>query len=283
MKNILLPTDFSENSWNAIKYALQLFKNQSCKFYLLNTYTPVVYHLEYVMVEPAQFGMINDVREKSLQDLDTFKTRIKNEFNNPKHTIETISAFNTLITEIKDIVESKAIDYVVMGTTGASGVKEILFGSNTVHVFKNVKCPILAIPSDFNFETPREVLFPTDYEISYKPYHLKPIIDIISLHPTILNILYMSYGYDLSDQQQKNKKILENYFEKVSHLFHNVSNQTVAEGIANFQLKTRINLLIMINNKHSFFENLFFKSTVNQIGFHLNVPFLVIPAKTIKA
>lgn len=283
MKNILLPTDFSENSWNAIKYALQLFKNQSCKFYLLNTYTPVVYHLEYVMVEPAQFGMINDVREKSLQDLDTFKTRIKNEFNNPKHTIETISAFNTLITEIKDIVESKAIDYVVMGTTGASGVKEILFGSNTVHVFKNVKCPILAIPSDFNFETPREVLFPTDYEISYKPYHLKPIIDIISLHPTILNILYMSYGYDLSDQQKKNKKILENYFEKVSHLFHNVSNQTVAEGIANFQLKTRINLLIMINNKHSFFENLFFKSTVNQIGFHLNVPFLVIPAKTIKA
>ena len=49
MKNILLPTDFSENSWNAIKYALQLFKTETCKFYLLNAYTPIIYDVEYVL------------------------------------------------------------------------------------------------------------------------------------------------------------------------------------------------------------------------------------------
>jgi len=280
MKNILLPTDFSENSWNAIKYALQLFKNETCKFYLLNTYTPVIYHVEYILVEPAQFGIYDAVKENALKDLGNYKARIKNEFNNPKHTIETIAAFNTLISEIKEIVEDKSIDYVVMGTKGATGAEEILFGSNTVHVFKNVKCPILAIPNNFSFETPHEVLFPTDYEISYKPNHLKPIIDIISLHNTRLNILHISYGNDLSEYQEENMKILEKYFKKVAHLFHDVSNQTVEEGITNFQLKARINLLVMINNKHSFFENLFFKSTINQLGFHLNIPFLVIPAKT---
>ncbi|WP_299528057.1 universal stress protein, partial [uncultured Lutibacter sp.] len=36
MKNILLPTDFSENSWNAIKYALELYKKTACNFYLLH-------------------------------------------------------------------------------------------------------------------------------------------------------------------------------------------------------------------------------------------------------
>ena len=36
MKNILIPTDFSENSWNAIKYALQFFKKKKCNFYLLH-------------------------------------------------------------------------------------------------------------------------------------------------------------------------------------------------------------------------------------------------------
>lgn len=282
MKNILLPTDFSENSWNAIKYAMQLFKNETCKFYLLNTYTPAIYHVEYVLVQPAQFGMYDAVRENALRDLDEFKTRIEKEFNNPIHTIETIAVFNTLIPEIKEQVEKKNIDYIVMGTKGATGAKEILFGSNTVHVFKNIKCPVMAIPSNFTFEKPHEVLFPTDYEISYKPHHLKPIIDIISLHSTRLNILHVSYGYDLSEQQEVNKKILENYFKKVAHLFHDVSNQTVEEGITNFQLKARINLLVMINNKHSFFENLFFKSTINQIGFHLNVPLLVIPSKTYK-
>ena len=282
MKNILLPTDFSENSWNAIAYALQLFKNETCKFYLLNTYTPAIYHVEYVLVEPAQFGMVDAVRENAIKELDSFKSRIKKEFNNPKHTIETMAVFNTLISEIKDIVEDKSIDYVIMGTKGATGAKEILFGSNTVHVFKNVKCPIIAVPDGFDFEKPHEVLFPTDYEVSYKSHHIDPIIDIISLYNTRVNILHVSYGYDLSEQQEENKNILEEYFKKVAHLFHDVSNQTVEEGITNFQLKARINLLVMINNKHSFFENLFFKSTINQIGFHLNVPFLVIPAKPYK-
>ncbi|MFG6686678.1 universal stress protein [Mariniflexile sp. HNIBRBA6329] len=279
MKNILLPTDFSENSWNAIKYALQLFKNEICHFYLLNTYTPIIYHVQYVLVEPAQFGMLDSIRETALKNLEDFKIRINKEYKNPKHTIETMGAFNMLIPEIADVVENKAIDYVVMGTKGATGAKEILFGSNTVHVIKNVKCPILAIPDGFEFETPQEVLFPTDYQIKYEPHHLKPITNVSDLHQTRINILYLTYGYDLSKQQEENKKILETYLKKTAYQFHEVSNQTVEEGITKFQLKNHVSLLVMINNKHSFFENLFFKNTINKIGFHLKIPFLVIPAR----
>ncbi|WP_142786302.1 universal stress protein [Changchengzhania lutea] len=282
MKKILLPTDFSENSWNAIKYALQLFKNDTCKFYLLNTYTPAIYHVEYVLVSPAQFGLGDVIRENSLKHLDTFEKKIEKEFNNPKHTIESISAFNTLILEIKEVVIEKGIDYVVMGTKGATGAIEVLFGSNTVHVFKNIKCPILAIPENFEFEAPHEVLFPTDYEVHYQDHHIKPILDILSFYNSRVNILNVSYGYDLSEQQEKNKQNLEDYFKEVAHLYHSVSGQTVPQAITNFQLKSRINMLVMINNKHSFFENLFFKSTINQIGFHLTIPFLVIPIQTNK-
>ena len=283
MKKILLPTDFSENSWNAIKYALQLFKNEPCKFYLLNTYTPVVYHAEYVLVEPTQLGMLDTVRDGVLENLETFKTRMIKEFKNPKHTIEVIGAFNTLIAEILEIVESKAIDYVVMGTKGATGAKEILFGSNAVHVIKNVKCPILAIPDGFEFETPQDILFPTDYAISYNSNQLKPLKNVVSLYNARVNILYLTYGYDLSEKQKANKYILEEFFKDVDYLFNEKSNQTVEEGITNFQLETKVNMLVMINNKHSFFENLFFKSTINQIGFHLKIPFLVIPAKGFKS
>ncbi|WP_298493602.1 universal stress protein [uncultured Algibacter sp.] len=278
MKNILLPTDFSRNSWNAITYALQLFKNESCKFYLLNTYTPAIYQVEYVLVEPAQFGMYDAIKDNALKNLSDFETRIENEYKNPKHKIETMAVFNTLVQEIKDIVKKKKIDFVVMGTKGASGLKEVLFGSNTVHVFKNVKCPIIAIPDGFEFEKPHEVLFPTDYEIDYKDYHIKPINDITALFNTRVNVLNATYGYDLSEKQLKNKNKLETYLKDTAKLFHSVSGQTVAEAINNFQLKNRINLLVMINNKHSFFENLFFKNAINQIGFHLNIPFLVIPS-----
>ncbi|TBN04341.1 universal stress protein [Hyunsoonleella flava] len=282
MKNILLPTDFSENSWNAIAYASKLFKDSECTFFLLNTYIPEIYHVEYILMEPAQFGLGDAIKENSLKQLSDFKNKISNTFKNPKHNIETIASFNSLISEMKDIVEDKNIDYLVMGTKGATGAKEILFGSNTVHAFKNIKCPIMAIPDGFSFEKPHDILFPTDYKIDYKDHHIKPIISITSLFNTRVNILHATYGYELSEAQKKSKQKLEVYFKKTSLLFHNVSGQTVQEAINNFQLKSKINLLVMINNKHSFFENLFFKNTINQIGFHLNIPFLVIPSKTYK-
>lgn len=280
MKKILLPTDFSSNSWNAIEYALQLFENETCKFYLLNTYTPAIYQVEYVLGNPAEFDIPDPMNELSLMELETIKDRIKKDYNNPKHSFETMAVFNTLIPEIEDVVKKKAIDYIVMGTKGATGAKEVLFGSNTVHVFKKVKCPILAIPDSFKFEPPHEILFPTDYDINYTNDHLQPLLEITSLYISRVNILNVSFGYDLSEEQEKNKKKLETFFSKTSYLFHSVANESVQEAITEFQMKARINLLVMINNKHSFFENLFFKSTINQIGFHLNIPFLLIPAKT---
>ncbi|MFH4964026.1 universal stress protein [Gaetbulibacter sp. M235] len=283
MKKILLPTDFSENSWNAIKYALQLFKNETCKFYILNTYTPVVYDVEFVLVSPAQFGMVDAIKETALKHLKDLEERIKREYSNPKHSFKTMLQFNTLISEMEEIVEDQAIDYVVMGTQGATGAKEVLFGSNTVHVFNKIKCPVIAIPENFKFEPLHEILFPTDYEINYTKKLLKPLIYLTSLYISRVNVLNVSFGYELTEEQEKNKKALETFLDKTANLFHSVSNETVQEAITTFQQRARINLLVMINNKHSFFENLFFKSTINQIGFHLNIPFLLIPTKTIKS
>ena len=279
MKKILLPTDFSENSWNAIKYALQLFKDQECNFVLLNTYTPIIYQVEFMQSSSAQLGIIDTMKKVSQNGLDELQEKINSEFNNPKHTFSQISAFNSLTSEIDDLYSNNMMDIIIMGTQGASGVAGVLFGSNTIHVIKNAKCPVMAIPSDFSFETPHEILFPTDYEIEYQEAHLKPIIEIAQKHISRVNILHVFIGNGLTSAQEKNKSILETSMKKVAHLFHDVKNQNVPEAITNFQLRARINLLIMINNKRSFFENLFFKSTINQIGFHLNIPLMVIPSR----
>jgi nucleotide-binding universal stress UspA family protein len=279
MKKILLPTDFSNNSYNAIKYALQLYKDETCNFISLNTFTPIIYQFETMQASATQFQVMEVVKETSKKKLDILLQKIETEFNNPNHTFSQIASFNTLTAEINQLFEGHVIDMIIMGTKGASGVKEVLFGSNTVHVLKNAKCSVLAIPSGFYFETPHEILFPSDYEIDIKEKQIQPLIDIAKSYHARVNILNVTYGNELSEQQERNRKKLENHLKKVANLFHSVSNQNVPEAIADFQLKARINLLVMINNKHSFFENLFFKSTINQIGFHLNVPFLVIPSR----
>ena len=281
MKNILLPTDFSDNSWNAISYALQLFKDEECNFYLLNTYTPVIYHAEQVLINPEQFDLagadaVGEMAKKNLQEV---KNRIQKEFKNLKHNFVEIVVLNTLLRAIEEFQEDKEIDFIVMGTKGASGTKGVLFGSNTVHVFNSVKCPIVAVPENFSFETPREVLFPSDYNIKFSETKIKPILDITSQYLSRVNILHVSYGETLTGTQQENKKQLEAFFKNSAYLFHEVKNKNISHAIADFQLKARINLLVMVNNKHSFFENVFFKNKINQIGFHLNIPFLLIPTK----
>ncbi|WP_178988329.1 universal stress protein [Winogradskyella schleiferi] len=280
MKQILLPTDFSENSWNAIAYAIQLFKDEECTFHLLNTYIPVIYNLEYVIGYPEQFGLVDAVRDTSRQNLFKVVSRISSEFIKTKnHTFQTHAKFDTMLSGVRDAIEEFDIDLIVMGTKGATGAKEILFGSNTVQVFNEMKCPVLAIPSGFAYKAPHEILFPTDLDAIYKHSNLKILKDIVSSNQARLNAMHVSTGYELTEKQERNKDLLESMFKDSAFLFHDIKTMEVTHAINEFQVKHKINLLVMINNKHSFFENLFFKNVINQIGFHLNVPFLVIPTE----
>lgn len=284
MKTILLPTDFSDNSWNAIKYALQLYKDESCTFILHNIYTPIVYDVEYVLVAPAQLGLLEAIRDESKRRLNELYSQICNEIEaNPKHKFEMISRFNTLISGIKEVIIERDIDLVIMGTKGATGANEILFGSNTVHVFKNAHCPILAIPADFEYESPQEILFPTDLKVNYLNVPIKILSELAALHQSRINVLHVSSGSDLTELQKAKQLQLEVLFAETAYLFHDMESMDISEAIDQFQGKHRINLLAMVNNKHSMFETIFIKNTVNQLGFHLNVPFLVIPPESLKS
>jgi len=103
MKKILLPTDFSDNSLNAIRYAVQLFKGEKCTFILLNAYTPVIYYIEYIPLNPDPAGLSASIKDNLLKNLKNIVKKLKAEFNNPNHHFETTVAFNTLILEIGEI------------------------------------------------------------------------------------------------------------------------------------------------------------------------------------
>ncbi|WP_378182647.1 universal stress protein [Aquimarina sp. SS2-1] len=279
MKRILLPTDFSDNAYNAIRYALQFFRNEECKFYLLNTFTPVSYNVGYLIENPMPYGMEDIAMMNSKRDIERTEERIKKEFNNPKHTFERISAFNMLINEIKDAVDRYDIDLIVMGTKGATGAKEIFIGTHTMYTIKKVKCPVLAVPSDFEYEEPKEILFPTDYYLSATNKYIPLIKDICDRHESRLHILNAYYGVSLNKDQKTTKEFIDTYFTNNAHIFHIADGMDVIEAVEDFQKMNIINMLVMVHNKHSFFENLLFKPVINEIAYHTNIPFLVIPSE----
>lgn len=279
MKHILLPTDFSDNSWNAVKYAVQFYKDETCTFNLINTYRPLIYSPDHFLGYVSQFSFDEAIKESSREGLEEFLKKIADTFgDNPKHTFKIHSIFDSLVLGIKGFMSKNRVDLIIMGTQGATGAKEVLFGSNAVNVFKEIKTPTLSIPSGFEYEKPLEILFPTDLEVDYNTFQMEILKKIVITHNSRMNTLHVSSN-DLTDFQNKKKVELEAQFKDIPFLFHLHKGKNVLAAIDEFQMKSKINLLVMLNNKHSFFENLFFKSNIDQIGFHLKGPFLVIPSK----
>jgi len=68
-KKILLPTDFSKNAWTAISYAIELYKNDECDFYLLNTFQVSGYVIESMMVPEPGEKLYDIAKEKSEKGL----------------------------------------------------------------------------------------------------------------------------------------------------------------------------------------------------------------------
>lgn len=277
MRRILLPTDFSENAYNALKYAVQLYMEDECTFYLVHTFTPPIYQAEYVLESPAQIGLGDLYRTESLENIERVRERALNEFNNPNHIFRTHTAFNTLIDEILETVKNEQIDLIIMGTQGATGAQEILFGTNTVHAIKKATCPVIAVPSLFKYDAPKEILFPTDYDIHYQERQLEELLHLAMRHQAKINVLHVTASYELGEEQKANKALLANIMEKVDHEYHELPDMEIITAIGDFQTKHGTDFLVMVRNKHTFLERLFIEPIIQKIGFNVNVPFMVIP------
>jgi nucleotide-binding universal stress UspA family protein len=276
MYRILLPTDFSQNSIEAIRYALNIYKKSKTTFYLLHTYTPPIYQTQYIIGSPGQIGLGDIFQENSMTQLEKLKDLLEHKYQNPNHTFIVHSAFNTLVSEVLETVTAENIDVIIMGTKGVTGANDILFGTHTVHVIKKANCPVIAVPPNFEYEAPLEILFPTDYEIEYKKDNMKSLLAIATQHKSRINVMHVRTGYDLTEIQEKHKIELEKILGTYA-LLHEVPDNSIIEAINEFQVKYKINLLVMIKNKHTFLERLFIEPIIKKIGLHINVPFMVLP------
>jgi len=280
MKNILIPTDFSENAWNATRYAIELFKDQECVFHLLNTYTPAIASSRFMAATFSADMAENGAHKCSQNGLKKWIERIIKTYQFPHHSFKIISSFSLLVDEIKETVEAENIDLVVTGTKGASGMEEVFMGSNTVRIIKSIKdCPVLAVPQHFEFNAPNEIAFATDFNRFYTQSELRPLIEMANTFKAAIRIVYVQYEIKaLTELQQFNLSMLRKYLSKVEHYVHTVSElNSVSKTLEAFTQELDIHLLAMLNYQHSYMEQLTREPIVKRIAFHTQIPLLVIP------
>lgn len=278
MKSILLPTDFSENSWNAIQYALNFFEKSNCHFYLLHVNR--LSHLASVdspyITTPEAIGEVQtNLAKKQLRQL---LRRISQEFpHNKNHKFYTLTDFNFFIESIRNHIEEKKIDMIVMGTKGASGLKKLIIGSNTGDVITKVPCTTLVVPENAKFTGITEIAFPTDLSISYHIQTLQSISEVLEEFHSFLRILHISKKKeDLNVDQQKYKELLEDYFIDNNFSFHFLTNDKIEDAVQCFVQSRDIDMIAMVAKNLNYFQRILFLPTIENISYHTDVPFLVL-------
>ena len=279
MKNVLLPTDFSDNAMNSIEFALEFFKYDNCEFYFLHVYEDEVYQ-KHKLSNGVSFDDIKESsRIASEKNLNELLNKVRSIAPHKRFKHHGVSAFNTLLDEASKIVIEKDIDLILMGTKGESANHAYAFGSNTLQVLKYVSCPVLVIPENYKYKQPKRVAFPTNYLIPYKRRELKLLRTLLKPFRSVVDVFYISKFSNLSRRQLDNKEFLKSELEELQVNFKNIDNKNVAEAISNYINENQIDLLVMVNTSHSYLEDMLFRSKVDDISLHTNIPFLALQNK----
>ncbi len=168
-KRILLLTDFSKNALNAARYALDLYSDRKCSFYVLNTYGVDGESIDGDAYRTETGQRFYDIEKPDTEErFENFVQMLRMHSENPKHTYHTIATHDSSLGGVKDVIAKNDIDIIIMGAKGMTGSRTVIFGMNTLNIMEKVtECPALAIPEDIRFTPPKEIVFPTDFK---KPF-----------------------------------------------------------------------------------------------------------------
>jgi len=276
-KRVLLPTDYSKNALNAIRYALELYKNVRCDFFILNAYHISGYTLDSMRVPELGEPYYEAAKQESEEGMEKLMQMIKLHPQNDKHEFHTITTFNSLTEAIRNVIDKKDIDIIVMGTKGVTESKARIFGTNTVNVMEQIKeCPVIAVPNNYMFQTPREIVFPTDYKTPFKRKEIGDLIEISNLYDAKINVVHIDKDKDgkLNKKEKINKDLLQEILQGTNYKIHFLPADKISSGINKFIDDHGCDMIAFLNRKHLFFRSILSNPLVKKIGYEPKVPIL---------
>ncbi len=279
-KNILVPVDFSQNSWNALCYAVTLYKKIKCNFYIL--------HVAEIKDQPINtarlFQIPTNLKDSKTFDkkelLNAFIDKVNHHFQSKHHHFFGKMEYGNLVDALKKQLTEKHIDLITMGTTGISSLKKKIMGSNTGATLTRVRCNTLVVPEMAGFEKLKNITFPTDFNIFYSPKILKSIQGITKLIQGKLNVVHVSSKHShFTDTQIANKDYLLEYLEEISpgkYGFKMIYEKKIIHAIQGFIKESDTDMIVLIARNLNFLQQLFFDSKVERLSFHSTIPMFVI-------
>lgn len=141
IRSILFPTDFSEGSSQALRYAVDLAQRYGAKLFVIHVIYDVVKATGWYVPHVSVDKMYEDIRESAKKELERFGVEELSVLKN----VERLVLSGVPHEEIINFAKEQKIDLIVMGTHGRKGVDRILFGSTAAQIVRFAPCPVLTV------------------------------------------------------------------------------------------------------------------------------------------
>lgn len=274
MKTILVPTDFSDASRNASRYAVNLAKALNYRILLLHVFNiPMVAGTDMTTALADLRGLEQSHRQRLDEEVDFLKS-------GSDVAIASRSAEGFTVDEISEIEQKEKPDLIVMGLSASGRISEFVFGSISTDVVRNTQTPVIIVPESCQFKEVRKIAFASDLKMEcdmtmHEP--LKDIVDTFRSSIAILNVVKEQSDRIGKDDGVSGRRI-EKYFENREHIYHFLENNDIIAGISEFIVTHQVDIVTMIPQKHNLIERIFKESNTKRMAFHVDVPLLTLPA-----
>jgi len=272
VKQIIVPTDFSDAAANAYQYAQRVAAQQGARLTLLHVYHPS-FDLDnpYLDTPEVDFG---DLKQQALDAFaDSYRLSLEEENDFGPVELELVIGFAG--EEIARL--SSSTNLIVMGTTGAGGLMDRLFGSVSSYAARHAHCPVLLVPEEAVFKPPFRVMYASNDEPADESTLWQAMRET-GLEPEVIHFVHaeLTPGADCRVAKWQHKQLLQAESPELDLHYVQIDCEDILDGLLQYGEQHQINLIIMGTAHRSFLERLFHRSVTKGMVLQTDIPLLVM-------
>lgn len=270
-QRILVPTDFSEASVNAFRYACQLAAPLQAHVHLVHIHQPPI-DMGGTMVSRQAPDPLKD-KEKRLAKVITQQKKLSAKAKKVPVTSEVIVGF--VVDELRRASAQKA-DLMIMGMTGDNGLLEKWLGTTATELSRRAECPVLLIPDRVRFKPPQEIV----YASAYTPGEEQVLPNILGFATQFDAALHFVHIEEVKSRPtysvQQIPVFLPHQDQEVKLHLSTVNSKDVLTGLEKYSSDHESDLLVMATPRRSAISDFFHRSTTRKMILQAATPLLVM-------
>jgi nucleotide-binding universal stress UspA family protein len=285
MKRILFPTDFSEAANNALQIAISLAKQVQAEIVVLHSLNSAQQYADISLSTAGDITMPGMRPDVVFAAIEEEKKRVTNkmetlvsEVTNMGISVQSEIVQPALEHVINEIAIEKKIDFIVMGTHGASGLREAFIGSVAQKVVRLARIPVLTVNANCKDFRVNNVVCCSDFIEEPILRQIPRIEEFVKIFEAKLDLVYINtptYFEETKSVTQRMSEVVKDYsLENVdTHIYNSFD---IDEGVIDFAEMQNADVIAMITHGYRGVKKLFSDNITESVVNHSSIPVLTL-------